>query len=70
MSSQQAESLSLLSLKYLVYSQAGELLGALGWQSAVAYLGCRDRLLGWKAAQRARFLDRLVNNVRFWCCRG
>jgi len=53
------------NLKYFVYGQAGELLGALGWQSAVAYWGCRDRLLEWPAAQRARYLDRLVNNVRF-----
>lgn len=53
------------NLKYFVYGQAGQLLGAVGWQSAVAYLGCRDRLLEWKAAQRARYLDRVVNNVRF-----
>jgi SRSO17 transposase len=53
------------NLKYFVYGQNGQLLGALGWQSAVAYLGCRDRLLDWKAAQRARYLDRVVNNVRF-----
>ncbi len=53
------------NLKYLVYGQAGELLGALGWQSAVAGLGCRERLLEWNAAQRALYLDRLVNNVRF-----
>ena len=33
------------NLKYLVYGQAGELLGALGWQSVVAGLGCRERLL-------------------------
>ena len=53
------------NLKYFVYSQGGQLLGALGWQSAVAYLGCRDRVLAWPAAQRARYLDRVVNNVRF-----
>lgn len=53
------------SLKYLVSGREGELLGALGWQSAVQHLGCRDRLLGWNAAQRARWLDRVVNNVRF-----
>jgi len=53
------------SLKYFVYSQEGQLLAALGWQSAVAHLGCRDRLLEWQAAQRTRYLDRLVNNVRF-----
>jgi SRSO17 transposase len=52
-------------LTYLVYGRAGELLGALGWQSAVHHLGCRDRLLGWNAAQRARGLERVVNGVRF-----
>jgi SRSO17 transposase len=53
------------NLKYLVYSWAGQPLGALGWQSAVQHLGCRDRLLGWNAAQRARGLEHLVNGVRF-----
>jgi SRSO17 transposase len=53
------------NLKYLVYSCAGQPLGALGWQSAVQHLGCRDRLLGWNAAQRARGLEHLVNGVRF-----
>lgn len=53
------------NLKYFVYGQRGHLLGALGWQSAVGHLGCRDRALGWTAAQRAVYLDRLVNNVRF-----
>jgi len=53
------------NLKYLVYGRAGELLGALGWQSAVRDLGCRDRLLGWNAGQRARGLDHVVNGVRF-----
>lgn len=53
------------NLKYLVYGRSGELLGALGWQSAVQHLGCRDRLLGWNGAQRARWLDHVVNGVRF-----
>jgi SRSO17 transposase len=53
------------NLKYLVYGRTGELLGALGWQSAVAHLGCRDRLLGWNGAQRVRWLDHVVNGVRF-----
>ena len=53
------------NLKYLVYGRTGELLGALGWQSAVQHLGCRDRLLGWNAAPRARGLDQVVNGVRF-----
>jgi hypothetical protein len=52
------------SLKYLVSSRAGERLGVVGWQSAVHHLGCRDRLLGWTAAQRAPGLERVVNNVR------
>ena len=37
----------------------------MGWQSAVQHLGCRDRLLGWNAAQRARGLEHVVNGVRF-----
>ena len=60
-----APSLVGANLKYLVYGRNGEPLGALGWQSAVQHLGCRDRLLGWDAAQRARGLDHLVNGVRF-----
>ena len=31
------------NLKYLVSGSQGELLGAVGWQSAVKDLGCRDR---------------------------
>jgi hypothetical protein len=46
------------NLKYLVYGREGELLGALGWQSAVHHLGCRDRLLGWSTG------------FAFWYCPG
>ena len=53
------------SLKYLVKSCQAELLGAVGWQSAVKDLGCRDRLVGWEASQRARELGHVVNGVRF-----
>ena len=53
------------NLKYLVYGRGGERLGALGWQSAVQHLGCRDRLLGWNAVQRSRGLEHVVNGVRF-----
>ena len=35
-------------LKYFVYSRQGELLGAVGWHSAVERLDCRDRLVGLK----------------------
>jgi SRSO17 transposase len=53
------------NLKYLVSGCQGELLGAVGWQSAVKDLGCRDRLVGWDAPQRARELDHVVNGIRF-----
>ena len=54
-------------LKYLVYSGQGELLGAVGWQSAMERLDCRDRLVGLNGRPelRARFLAHAVNNVRF-----
>lgn len=54
-------------LKYFVYSRQGELLGALGWHSAVERLDCRDHLVGLqgRAELRARFLSHAVNNVRF-----
>ena len=42
-----------------------DLLFAHGWQSAVQHLCGRDRLIGWHAAQRARGLEHIVNNVRF-----
>ena len=53
------------SLRYLVYGRSGALVGAVGWQSAVHHLGCRDRMIGWDAAQRSQGLAHLVNNVRF-----
>jgi SRSO17 transposase len=54
-------------LQYLVYSRRGDLLGAVGWQSAVERLDCRDRLVGLpgRAEWRPRFLEHAVNNVRF-----
>jgi SRSO17 transposase len=53
------------SLRYLVYGRGGELLGVVGWQSAVQHLECRDRLIGWNPTQRVEGLGHLVNNVRF-----
>jgi SRSO17 transposase len=54
-------------LRYLVYGASGELMAALGWQSAVERLDCRDQLVGvsGRADWRARFLIHAVNNVRF-----
>ena len=52
------------NLKYFVYGQGGQLLAALGWQSAVAHLGCRDRLLEWNEVQRARYLFRPCRQQR------
>lgn len=54
-------------LRYLVYGASGELLAALGWQSAVERLDCRDQLVGvsGRADWRGRFLIHAVNNVRF-----
>lgn len=53
------------NLKYWVLGREGQWLAALGWPSAVQLLGCRDRLLGWNAVQRAGGLDHVVNHVRF-----
>lgn len=54
-------------LEYCIYSARGELLGALGWQSAVEHLACRDRLVGVcrQPALRAQFLAHAVNQVRW-----
>jgi hypothetical protein len=53
-------------LQYLVYSAGGDPLSAVGWQSAVERLDCRDRLAGVRGqpALRAQFLARAVNHVR------
>jgi SRSO17 transposase len=53
------------SVKHLVYGRSGALLAALGWQSAVTHLACRDRIIGWNMEQRPIYLDRVATNVRF-----
>jgi len=52
------------SLRYLVYS-GDRVVAALGWQSAVKALACRDRVIGWSAAQREEDLHRVATNTRF-----
>jgi SRSO17 transposase len=52
-------------LKYLIYSQAGELLALTGWSAAVWKLRPRDRAIGWDVKERATYLGRVANNNRF-----
>ena len=49
------------NLKYLVYSR-NRLIAALGWQSAVERLACRDTVIGWTPGDRQRYLHRVANN--------
>ena len=51
-------------LHYLVYA-GGEPIGALGWKGGSLKLRVRDCFVGWDARQRARYLDRVINNYRF-----
>jgi hypothetical protein len=41
------------------------LIAALGWQSAVERIACRDTVIGWTPQQRHRYLHRVANNIRF-----
>ncbi|UCE07779.1 MAG: IS701 family transposase [bacterium] len=52
-------------LKYLVYSNQGQLLAAIGWGSSVWKLKPRDMAIGWNCEQRSKHLHRLANNQRF-----
>ena len=58
------------NLKYLVYGRAGDLLGALGWQSAVQHLGCRDRLLGGMRPSGRAGWTMWSTACVFWYCPG
>ena len=52
------------NIRYLVYSQ-DRLVAALGWQSAVERLYCRDFIIGWNVQERRKALDKVLNNSRF-----
>jgi len=52
-------------LKYLVYSNDGRIVSALGWGSPVWKLKPRDIAIGWTVEQRNRHLHQLANNQRF-----
>jgi len=52
-------------LRYLVYSQSGAVLGAMGFGAAAWKVAPRDRWIGWNGQQRRRGLDLIVNQARF-----
>lgn len=55
------------TLRYLVRPSAApeRILACLLWTSPAWKMGIRDRWIGWSAEQRARNLQRIVNNARF-----
>lgn len=59
------ENLPGAQLRYLVYSQSGALLGAMGFGAAAWKVAPRDRWIGWDGQQRRRGLDLIVNQARF-----
>lgn len=52
-------------IRYLIYTESGTLLGAIGFSSAAWTLRSRDELIGWNKEQRLRRLNLVVNNSRF-----
>ena len=52
-------------LRYLVYSEEGSLLAALGFGAAAWKVAPRDRFIGWTPEQRINNLHLVVNNARF-----
>ncbi len=52
------------NIRYLVFSH-DRLVAALGWQSAVERLYCRDTIIGWNLPERRNALDKVLNNSRF-----
>ena len=54
-------------INWLVMSQPdmGEVLGAVGVNSAILALGVRDRFIGWQKEQRIGNLTMVANNYRF-----
>lgn len=55
------------NLRYLVHSRqrGGSVLACLLWSSPAWKMAARDQWIGWNAEQRARNLQRIVNNSRF-----
>ncbi|CAA7600844.1 Domain of unknown function DUF4338 [Acididesulfobacillus acetoxydans] len=52
-------------IRYLIYTDSGVLLGAIGFSSPAWALRPRDELVGWTKEQRLKHLNLVVNNSRF-----
>ena len=52
-------------LRYFVRTEAGVLLGCLGFSAAAWKSAVRDQWIGWSAAQREKNLEQVVDNSRF-----
>ena len=52
-------------MRYLIFSDSGVLLAALGFAAAAWKVARRDRFIGWSHQQRLARLHLIVNNARF-----
>jgi len=52
-------------IRYLIYTEAGILLGAISFSAASWALRPRDTMIGWNREQRIQRLNGIVNNTRF-----
>jgi hypothetical protein len=52
-------------IRYLIYTESGTLLGAIGFSAAAWALRPRDTMIGWSKDQRTKRLNEVVNNSRF-----
>lgn len=52
-------------IRYLIYNEAGILLGAIGFSAAAWALRARDTMIGWTKDHRTKRLNEVVNNSRF-----
>ena len=53
------------NLRYFVESSNGRILALMQWASPAWKMAPRDQWIGWNSQQRARHLQRIVNNSRF-----
>ena len=52
-------------LRYFILDNQGRKLGCLMFEAATTTLPCRDAWIGWRAQDRAKRLELVVNNSRF-----